>query len=242
MKTKSDEIIDYIEKTYLLPEKIGEMIEPELQIAKKFNCSRQTVRISMNKLSAQGYIERKRGKGTIVASIKHNDNTKQLQVLSSYSEDMSNMGIEYNTRLLKYELISEPTDWMKKEMKLGKDDMLHHMKRVRSANGKPISMDVTYLSTDVVSTLDISVAEKSLYKYLEGTLKLVILSSEQLVEAVLADEEIATALQIKIGEPVLKITGHTKTLNNKIFELTSVYYRNDSYKLQFSAIRKNESL
>jgi GntR family transcriptional regulator len=64
----------------------GAYIPTELQLQERFNVSRATIRKALSELVLQGYLERRRSKGTIVVVYKLEEN---LQDLCSFTDHSS---------------------------------------------------------------------------------------------------------------------------------------------------------
>jgi GntR family transcriptional repressor for pyruvate dehydrogenase complex len=54
----------------------GEKLPPERELAKGFGVSRPTIKIALEKLISQGFIEQKQGQGTFVRSSRESFNRK----------------------------------------------------------------------------------------------------------------------------------------------------------------------
>lgn len=223
-------IRELIDKKELKP---GDMIPSEREYAEKFQISRMTVRQALNNLVNDGYLQRERGKGTFVALKKFEKNVKGL---TSFSEDMRSRGMEPGTTVLDFAVLEADTLTSSK-LEIAEDATVYQIKRLRLADEQPIAFEIFYMPTELVPGLTMEVAENSIYRYVENEIGLHIVSGVQELEATVAQKEVASALGIKVGEPVLYIQQVSLTENNKPLEFVKSYYRADRYKYKVEMTR-----
>ncbi|MTI58396.1 MAG: GntR family transcriptional regulator [Firmicutes bacterium] len=73
--------LDYINKKELTG---GELLPSELEVSKKLEFSRDTVRRALNELEKEGYINRERGRGTFYTRPKKRFEEKRVAILTTY--------------------------------------------------------------------------------------------------------------------------------------------------------------
>ncbi|MFS0864821.1 GntR family transcriptional regulator [Fredinandcohnia sp. 179-A 10B2 NHS] len=213
--------------------KPGDMIPSEREYAEKFQISRMTVRQALNNLVNDGYLQRERGKGTFVAVKKFEKNVKGL---TSFSEDMRSRGMEPGTTVLDFAVLEADTLTSSK-LEIEEEATVYQIKRLRLADEQPIAFEIFYMPTELVPGLTMEVAENSIYRYVESEIGLHIVSGVQELEATVAQKEVASALGIKVGEPVLYIQQVSLTENNKPLEFVKSFYRADRYKYKVEMTR-----
>ena len=195
-----------IEKGELKP---GDLIPSEREFSEQFEISRMTVRQAINNLVNNGYLVRKQGRGTFVAQQKIE---QKLKGLTSFSEDMRSRGMVPSTKLLEFRQVAASKPVADKLM-LAEGSMVYEMKRVRLADDTPMALETSYLPVELVAGLDASIAQGSLYDYIENTLKLTIGHATQVLEASIAKGLECKILEIKEGTPVLLIKRYTNLDN-----------------------------
>ena len=126
----------------------GAAIPSERQLIAEYGVSRITVREALGQLVNEGYLERVRGKGTFVA---HRPVQSTLH-LASFTEEMRAMGHVPTTVVLVREERVPPSDTAA-ALRLGEHDTAYHLKRLRMADGAPVSIDDAWLAADDVATL-----------------------------------------------------------------------------------------
>ena len=77
------------------------IIPAETELADKYQVSRPTMRQAISLLVNQGYLERRRKRGTLVKKVKIEQEFTHL--IESYSEEMSAKGIYPKTNLLYFD-------------------------------------------------------------------------------------------------------------------------------------------
>ncbi|MEH7238757.1 GntR family transcriptional regulator [Bacillus sp. JJ1562] len=222
-------IREKIEKKELNP---GDMIPSEREFAEKYQISRMTVRHAINNLVNEGYLQRVRGKGTFVAVKKFE---KNIQKLTSFSEDMRSRGLEPGTKVLSFVLI-EADSLIASQLKVEKGARVYQIERLRIADKQPIAFEVFYMSEDLVPGVTREVAEHSIFRYVEE-IGLHITSGVQELEATTAHKREASVLGIKVGAPVLYIQQISYLEDQQPLEFVKSYYRADRYKYKVEMVR-----
>ena len=142
--------------------KQGELLPSENKLCEKFNVTRMTVRSAYNNLVKEGYITRKRGIGSIVLANRISDNISNIQ---SYTKEMINKGYSVITKLISLSIV-EADKTIKDKLNLELGENVWEVKRVRYAEGSPVSYMITYMPVKMFPNLKKTDCD-SLYKYLE---------------------------------------------------------------------------
>lgn len=213
----------------------GDLIPSEREFAEKYQVSRMTVRQAINNLTSDGYLQRKRGKGTFVALKKFE---QSLDYLTSFSEDMRSRGMEPGTKVLEFNKI-EANEKIAQRLGIEEGSPIYEIKRLRLADHLPIAYQILYTSVDLIPGLTKEIAEQSIYQYVESEIGLRILSAQQDVEATVSKKPEAEALLIKVGDPVLYISRVGLAENEMPLEFTQSFYRADRYKFKVKINRQN---
>ncbi|OPA75123.1 hypothetical protein BVG16_21160 [Paenibacillus selenitireducens] len=187
--------------------KPGDLFSTEEELQQRFNVSRSTIRKAIDDLKQRGWLIQQVGKGTFVGSY-HLSKTKSH--LLSLTEELREKGIEPGTKY-----IHVTTESPSKEVaeQLHYDKEVHVIKRVRTADGVPFVYITQYLP-GFFQVKDEEVGE-SVYKFLERTNGLHLDESIHVVGAAPADKEVAEALQVKEGDPVVTFTRTTFDQNGR---------------------------
>ncbi|WP_243292053.1 GntR family transcriptional regulator [Bacillus sp. FJAT-47783] len=219
-----------IEKKELLP---GDLLPSEREYAESLGISRMTVRQAFTNLVNEGYLMRKKGKGTFVAEQKIE---QSLSGLTSFTEDMKRRGLEPSNMLIKFHLIPGPESICQR-LKIPKHDPVYEIIRIRLADDLPMALERTYLSANLIKGLTETDVVFSLYQYIEQTLNLKIGTATQTLEASIANEQDAKLLKINKGAPILGIQRATYLEDSTPLEVVYSLYRGDRYKFMIDMKR-----
>ena len=119
----------------ILRRKSGEMLPTEKELCERYKVSRQTVRQTLKDLSAEGYLIRTPGRGTVVSHPKiARDNSWALE---NYNLEMRQHGIEPETKILSLRVISGSA-FLSDRLGLARQEPLIFLRRLRFANSCPM--------------------------------------------------------------------------------------------------------
>jgi GntR family transcriptional regulator len=137
----------------------GDLLPSEADVCKRFAVSRMTVRQAMQELTNSGLIERRRGRGTFVASRPVH---RRPGVFLSFTEEMVRRGLKPASRLLSAALESaRPSETA--DLGLGAKGRVVRVVRVRLADGTPVALEDAALLPDFADVLDDDLADGSLH-------------------------------------------------------------------------------
>lgn len=179
----------------------GDKIPSESELQKKYGMSRVTVRNAMEDLASEGYIVKVQGKGSFVSRSEH----LRLPIgITSFSDDAAKQGISLTSIVLKVgrEPISSELDQNYFEDKTEGDVLV--VKRVRYANGVPISIEENHLNSKIEG-LENEDLTGSLYQILVEKYRIVPANKgRRSIRIIFADAETAKLLDISQGSPVIE--------------------------------------
>ncbi|PTE68111.1 trehalose operon repressor [Staphylococcus devriesei] len=151
----------------------GEQLPSEHDLLEQYQSSRETVRRALHLLAEEGMIQKIRGKGSIVIDQKMTE--FPFSDLISFKEVKEELGLQHDTIVLVNEVIeAEQVPYIKQQLGLNSNDKLIHVVRSRNINGKTKILDEDYFLASVVPEISNTVAQDSIYNYLENELALEI--------------------------------------------------------------------
>ncbi len=219
-------IIKEIESGRWVP---GQQVLPEIKVCEMFDISRTVIRQAYQELVNEGYLIKKKAKGTFIAEPKISENL--VQSLRGFFEDMTSRGYKVKNDVLVQEKI-KPSKKVAENLGLDMDEEVITIVRVRKINDEPIVYDRTYLPFKFCPELvNEDLSSKSLYSFLEGKYNLKIDTGKRFIEATLAKEEEARLLNIKKGSPLILIESINYLKNNVPIEYYVALHRADRIKL-----------
>ena len=208
-----------------------EQMPGELQLAKQFGVSRITIRKAMDRLRAEGSVQRTRGRGTFARM-----NTGSSPVSASLSGNFENLmalGLETTVSVIDLRFVPAPKD-VAAAMGVEAGMRMHRAVRLRHLNDRPFSHLTTWLPDDIGEGIGRDEMERtSLLRLIEATGHKVH-SARQTISACLAVPEVAKLLQIEPGEPLLAIRRTVYDPAGRAVERIHGLYRPDTYEHEMS--------
>lgn len=203
-----------------------EQLPTETRLAEQFGVSKITVRQALQGLANIGYIRREHGKGTFVAQRKFDEGPREL---TSFSEEMRRHDFAPSSRILQQTLAGADA---KVAHALGIEiaTPVFTLKRIRCADGEPMSVQTAYIPATYVPDLQIA-EDASLYDVLQLRYQLYPARARETYFATLADARSAAWLGIRPGSAVFQVERVTLLPNEKPFEFVQSMVRGDRYTI-----------
>ena len=196
--------------------KPGDMIPSEIELAQRFKVSQGTVRKAIDSLASENILIRRQGKGTFVAT--HKEDNIKLRFLRLTA-------INGQKELLQNEFIScvkskaEGRIAQALDLKAGSSTI--EVKRLLSFSGRALIYDHIVVPAAPFKGLNAAKVEESngsMYSMYESLFGSRMVRAEERVKAVAAEQEVAKALGVKVGYPLLSIERVAYTYGDKPME------------------------
>jgi len=209
--------------------KPGQQIIPEVKICDLFDISRTVVRQTYQELVNEGFLIKKKAKGTYIAETKISENL--VQSLMGFYEDMTARGFKViNDILWQKKIPASHKVAQKLGLEAGEDVIV--IRRLRRLNGEPTVLDRTYIPYKLCpDLLNENLVSKSLYSCIEGKYNLKIIRGTRYIEATVATKEEAELLNVKKGAPLLYIESINMLDNEVPLEYYIALHRGDRSRL-----------
>ena len=203
----------------------GDLLPPESELCRSFGLSRTVVRQALDELVAEGLVRKEKGRGTFVARPKIADLI--VHELKGFTEEMAGRGVEVQTQVLRQDVIAVPQR-VAEALRIGSDEQVVHIARVRSIDREPIVKTDTFLPASRFSALaDADLEARGLYELLAEQYGVLPMGGWRRIEAIVASRDLADALSIDVGSPVLELRAVTTEENGRPFEHFRAAYRGD---------------
>lgn len=197
----------------------------EMELAALFNVSRITVRTALIKLMDEGLLSRKRGRGTF---LKTNLVENWAGQLMGFSETFMANGLQPGAEVIKSGMTKVLTKKVKDKLKA---DEAWELKRLRFADGKPVSIEHTFHPIEIGLKLQNLNLEKLLtYKFIEQDLNIIIGEAIQQISAMNAGKEESRLLQVPEDQALLYAERLTLSSDHKPIEFLQAIYRPDYFQ------------
>lgn len=208
----------------------NQLIPSENELSKQYGLSRMTVRSVINNLVNEGLLFRVQGKGTFVSAPKISTKSPAYQ---GVREQLEMQGYKIETQIIENTFI-KPDDRVREILEIPEDEEVKFIKRVRIADGIPVSIHSSYLPTSLCPEIPTDeLATEQLCTIIEKRYGLRAASVSETLESVLATEEEAKLLKIEKRHPLLLLEDINRTWEGRVFEYTKIAYRGDKIKLTF---------
>lgn len=204
----------------------GAQLPGEYELCERFAISRGVVRQALDELRHEGLVERERGRGTFVSAPKTAEGL--ISGLRGLADDAALRGqrIDSTVLLLREGPASAP---VARELELEPETPVVELERLRTLDGEPWVLVVTYLPARLVPGLvqrDLGGSE-SLYRILREDYGLPMVSSVRRVEAAGAGAREAHLLRIHRGDPLLVLRSVGYTTDGLPFDYFVANHRGD---------------
>ncbi|WP_246036253.1 GntR family transcriptional regulator [Sinomonas susongensis] len=203
----------------------GGRVPSERTLMEQFGLSRITVRAAIGRLVSEGHLVRVPGKGTFVS-----EGTVQSTLhLASFTQEMEAQGHKPSTIVLEATQ-AYPPPATAKALGLDRSEQAYHIRRVRLADGRPVSVDDAWYNASLAQgLLDIDLTG-SIYRALASDFGHQVDRARQSVKAEGAPSDVAVLLGAEMGDPVLYFDRVSFSGEHAIEHARS-WYRSDRYAL-----------
>lgn len=212
-----------------IEERKGEIALPsEAELCSFFHVTRGTVRHALQTLEQEGLIYREKGRGSF---LRRQRVELDLTHLCSTTEDLKIRGwIPAVTVLSLMEVVPRPH--IRRALGVSEETTVWEIYRLRLANGEPISLQWSYIPTELAPGLDQEDLTGSLYYILKDKYGIFLRTAEQFIRTRAATVDEADLLEVAEGTPVFVIDRTTHDQNGLAVEHLNSLWRGDRYDLR----------
>jgi GntR family transcriptional regulator len=204
----------------------GEKLPSDAELCEEFGVSRMTARHAVQTLVHEGLVARMPGRGTFVSRPPVR---RHMGSLLSFSEEMRRRGLEPTSRVLSRSL-EAPSEAEISQLGVSARDRVVVVRRLRLANGTPMSIERAALAPRLEAVLDADLEGGSLHAAMR------VLGCEPAVAhgtltVRLPTKEEARLLEVTHDAPVLVERRLIHDLEERPVELTESCYAGERYVL-----------
>jgi GntR family transcriptional regulator len=205
----------------------------ENELAEQHGINRATVRHALDVLEREGWIYREKGRGSFAATrrVEH-----ELTQLVSMTEATRKRGWSLVSRVLR--LRQRPaTPHLAQALELPPGAPVYELRRLRLANGAPLSVQTAYLPAQLCPELEDHDLSSSLYRLLETSYGLRLWTGRETLRARGATLAEAQWLHVKKGAPVMAAERLTYSSTGLAVEYLEAVWRGDRYDFKVTLTR-----
>jgi GntR family transcriptional regulator len=230
-------------KAAIIKQKVprGGRLPTERELIDRTGLSRVTVRAAVGLLERQGWLIRRQGLGTFVANPVKQELGFGVQMIT---EVLASSGIIPNVDVLSHRVTEAP---QRVAETLGLSRVLCIHRRFRDGD-QPLALMIAYLPPDLgdaVGKLQSSATEaqpdiamESTYTMWERRLGVPVARATHEIHAAGASIDVAGALELPLGSPVLVLERTSYTHDEKPLEVVEFHYRPERYRFSVSLPRR----
>jgi GntR family transcriptional regulator len=199
----------------------GDRIGDERSLAVSLGVPRSRLRLALDRLEGDGLVRRRIGRGGgIVASDGRLE--RNLSTIEGLPEIARKQGVQLETHVLRAEIgLASGQD--QRLLKLGPDDYVYILLRLRVADGRPLSLEASRLPAAEFPHL-LSQDLSSLYALLRTRYGVSPVYSDETLELALADDEQAVHLDVPPATPLIHVHRVTTGSAGRPIEIGREYF------------------
>jgi len=206
----------------------------ESELMKQFAVSRITVRQALSDLENEQLIFRVQGKGAFVSKPRPFQESVRLQ---GFGEAMQRLGITVNNRVLGTATVAAD-ETVARRLQVPPGSPLTEIRRVRLADGEPISLDVTYVRRTLGERLvREDLVSRDIFVIIENDYDTPLSHADLMVDAMAATADLSLQLGVPEGAPVLRCERLTWSREGQPIDFEYLYYRSNAFRYQLRAER-----
>lgn len=239
----SDDTIPRYQTVFLqLKQQIAEgrfddaILPGEHALAEMYDVSRVTMRHALEKLSAMGWIERRRGLGTVTKpEARSNDGASARKQFGGLLENLIRMGLKTPVKVLEHEIVRDQQAAQMLSLEPKSETL--KVVRVRYWEKRPFSCITTHVPMRIAALLKRKDLEKAPMLTLieKGGVK--VSHAHQSISAKLADPQTAARLEVEPGSALLVVRRMVFDDDNRPIQLLSGNYVPEFYEYRMALSR-----
>ncbi len=214
-------------------------VPTEVHLMKEFGVARVTVRRALERMVADGLIERSPGRGTVaVASTVGGGAESQRHgaQLTGLLENIVDIGLRTSVKVLRCEVLPA-SEAVARQLDMPPGTLVQKALRVRSTRFGPLSHITTHVPQSIAKAFGRrELARKPILMLIEGS-GVTIGRARQSISARLADAEVARLLQVDVGSALLAVQRLVFDVNDRPVQWLQGLYRPDRYQYQMQLSR-----
>lgn len=206
----------------------GAQIPNEEALCRLFGVSRITIRHALRNIEESGLLRREHGRGTFVRSATV---VAGARGLTSFSEEMANLGLRVGSRLLAAEEVPAARE-VADALDIEEGEPVVRLRRLRLGNDAPIGIQTAHLpAARVPGFLDEAATLTSLYETLRRRYGIAPREAREVYRVGTVPLEDAGLIQLPAGSPAFIVERVTFDARGP-FEFTLSTMRGDRYEIR----------
>lgn len=208
----------------------------EAELTARYECSRSSVRRAIRILAEDGYVQSQQGKGVRIIRNPETEVPHGYDGLETYAEMARRRGFTPKTETILFETV-EADRQLSELTGFPEESALTHIIRKRFADGLAVGTDESYYLSEHVGGLTPEIVNDSVYRYLEGTLGVRIVTSKRTITVEGVNESDIANLDLHGYNALAVIRGNAFDAQGIMVEYTETRQVPGFFSLYETAIR-----
>ena len=217
------DLLDKIKQRVIQP---NTYLPRENELMKQYDASRDTVRKALNLLLQNGYIQKNKGKGSLVLDMDRI--AFPVSGVTSFKELQKTLHGDVET-IVNMFLEEDVSNDLKDDLYMEKGK-IYHVERIRKIDGEKVILDTDYLNGEIVKGLKIEHAKNSLYEYIEKELGLKVSFARKEITVVKATQREKQLLDMLDYDLLVCVKSYTYLEDATLFQYTISKHRPDKFR------------
>ena len=212
----------------------GQTIPSELELAEMYGVSRPTIRQALQILVSDGYLEKRRRRGTVVTKPKVSQSFTMS--ISSFEDAMRLAGRLPKTKVLMFKRERANAE-VEKRLELARGQDVFKLVRLRYADDLPNVFVESYIPCTLYPGLDSFDFNESSLSAAMDTCGNPVMTARRRLEVIKADGAAAALLDVEAGDPLLLFHTVARDANGTAVEYSVATYRGESNSFELNVSR-----
>lgn len=205
----------------------------EALLLDRFEVSRAPIRQALKELADEGFVYRRQGKGTFPVPGAHVHRPADVRP-GGFQDYLLERGM-HPTSVVNSLGRVRPPEHVRSLLETADTAELLHFRRIISVEGEPLAANEVYVVApeDFDTTVEELIDAGSVFALLEDRYGLAVTRAANEAWATTAEDELAAALGVKVGTPVLSIDSVFYARDGRPLGWRSAMHRPDEFKFHF---------
>lgn len=216
--------------------KEGEVIPSEVELAKMYGVSRPTIRQALQILANDGYVEKRKRRGTIATKPKIAQGFTMS--VKSFQDDMSKEGHTIRTMviLLKREQANEE---VASNLGIQQGDEVYKLVRLRYVDEKPNVFVESYIPANLFPDFEAHDFETQRMYGVMQECGHPVSQAHRRIEVIKAESSNATLLDVEVGDPLFLFHTVGRDADGRAVEYSIATYRGEDNSFELNVSRED---
>lgn len=219
---------------------VGQLLPSENTLIAEFGCSRNTVRRAIAGLVRDGYVQTRQGRGVSNIFQPIEPSAYTMGTIESFAETSRRTGQVTRTRVVHFDRC-RADEALARRTGFAPGTELFYLQRVHTIDGVPRIFNHNYFRADCMPDLTPELAAGSIYRYLEGTLGMSIVTSKRTITVEKATPLDRQYLTLDGYDCLAVLTSQTYNSDGVLFEHTESRHWPGIFRFQDNAVRQPRS-